>query len=330
MQVDLIYLSPNPYGGWVTYTSHLMKSLRAVGITPNLFKVRERSERTERPFGYGEKYRNISLDELLYRGRDGRQMDRKMLIVAAAKNFKELTEDLVYDGTGLVVHDPTELKNLPGDVTTSSRVIVVRKTGLEHLPKATFIRHPYVRVANPESVERTKNAISICRVDFDKHTDILLDANRLLPEDKRISIRGFENRIYTRFKIVPNYPEWQQSIGHFPREEGEAFKLLQQHTFAVDMSEIKGDGGGTQYSFLEAWDAGCINVINRKWLREGDDMQDTVNCLASLNSMHLAGILNMELHEGDLSRLRNMGYAQLALHHPVKIGNEYKEFIKRL
>jgi hypothetical protein len=38
----------------------------------------------------------------------------------------------------------------------------------------------------------------------------------------------------------------------------------------------------------------------------------------------------MSWSEGDLSRFRNLGYAQLALHHPTKIGNEYKEFIKRL
>ena len=28
MKVDLFYLSPNPYGGWVTFTSHLMEALR--------------------------------------------------------------------------------------------------------------------------------------------------------------------------------------------------------------------------------------------------------------------------------------------------------------
>jgi hypothetical protein len=323
MQVDLIYLSPNPYGGWVTYTSHLMKSLRAAGMLPNLYKVRPRAEKNTRPFGYGEVYKNTTLDYLFH-------SKTPQLIVAAAKNFQECTDLLWNTGAGLVVHDPTELKNLPGDVTTSNRVVVVRKTGLEHLPKATFIRHPYVRVQNPEPVERNKNAISICRVDFDKHTDILLDANRLLPEDKRISIRGFENRIYTRFKIVPKYSEWKQSIGHFPREEGEAFKLLQQHTFAVDMSEIKGDGGGTQYSFLEAWDAGCINVINTAWIRPDDDMKHDVNCFAVHNHGDLASRLLYGLEEGDLSRLQNMGYAQLALHHPVKIGNEYKEFIKRL
>ena len=322
MHVDLIYLSPNPYGGWVTYTSHLMKTLRAVGITPKLYKVRERTERNERDFGYGEKYQNVNTYYL-------KHSPNPKLIVAAAKNFYEATKWLWEHGAGLVVHDPTELKNLPPDIAESDRVIVVRQIGQTYLPKATFIRHPYVRVQNPEPITRDKNAISVSRIDFDKHTEILLNANRLLTTDKRITIRGFENRIYTRFKIVPKYPEWQQSIGHFPRAEGEAFKLLQQHAFHVDMSEIKGDGGGTQYTFLEAWDAGCVNIINEAWMQnvQRDDMQPGFNCISVVDAEQLADYLGGGYTEGDLSRLRNLGYAQLALHHPTRIGNEYKEFI---
>jgi len=321
MQIDLIYLSPNPYGGWVTYTSHLMKTLRAVGITPKLFKIRDRTEKNERDFGYGEKYQNVSSTYVLMR-------TNPRLIVAAAKNFYNYTLDHWEHGAGLVVHDPTELKNLPADIAESERVIVVRQIGQTYLPKATFIRHPYVRVATDDIGLRHKHAISVSRIDFDKHTEILLDANRLLPEEQRISIRGFENRIYTRFKIVPKYPEWQQSIGHFPRAEGEAFKLLQQHAFHVDMSEIKGDGGGTQYTFLEAWDAGCVNIINEAWMQnvQRDDMQPGFNCLSVVDAGQLADYLGGGYTESDLSRLRNLGYAQLALHHPTRIGNEYKEF----
>lgn len=323
MEVDLFYLSPNPYGGWVTYTSHLMKSLRMVGVTPNLFKIRERSENKYRQFGYDERYLNITL-------KDAQKRHNPKLIVAAAKKFKEQTDTLWKLGAGLVIHDPTELKNLPPDVHLSKAVIVVRKSGTEHLPNATFIRHPYVRVQEPELPLRERHAISVSRVDFDKHTDILLDANRLLPEAKRITIRGFENRIYTRFKIVPNYPEWVQSKGHFPRGQNEAFRLLEEYKFHIDMSEIKGDGGGTQYTFLEAWDAGCLNIINAAWIRENDDMKPHINCLSVKDVGQLAMILSMDWHEDDLSAFRTKGYAQLALHHPHVVGEQYKEFIRGL
>lgn len=328
MEVDLFYLSPNPYGGWVTFTSHLMKSLRMVGMQPTLFKVRERSENKFRQFGYDERYRNISMDEALKR-------TAPKLIVAAAKNFSDYTAKLLANGAGIVVHDPTELKNLPSEVKTSNRVIVIRKVGLTYMPEATFIRHPYLRVQAPDFVHRDRHAISVSRVDFDKHTDILLDANRLLPAEtagagKRIVIRGFENRIYTRFKIVPKYPEWVQSVGHFPRGQDEAFKLLQQHKFHVDMSEIKGDGGGTQYTFLEAWDAGAINIINKAWVMEGDDMVPGQNCFAVEIAEELAEVLMSNMSEGLLSHYRTAGYMQLAQHHPGIIGAAYKDFFKGL
>lgn len=323
MEVDLFYLSPNPYGGWVTYTSHLMKSLRMVGVQPNLFKIRERSENKYRQFGYDERYLNITMQ-------DAYKRTNPKLIVAAAKNFRDQTVGLWDHGAGLVVHDPTELKNLPKTVDSSPNVIVVRKVGLEYMPNATFIRHPYVRVQEPEVVERRKQAISVSRVDFDKHTNILLDANRLLDTDKKITIRGFENRIYTRFKIVPKYPEWVQSVGHFPRGQTEAFRLLQENRFHVDMSEIKGDGGGTQYTFLEAWDAGCVNIINEAWKRDNDDMQPYINCLSAKDAYQLALILTINWPESDLSAFRTKGYAQLAFHHPKVVGNQYKEFLRGL
>ena len=325
MEVDLFYLSPNPYGGWVTYTSHLMKSLRSVGVTPNLFKVRPRTEKNVRPFGYGEFYRNINLQEALNR-------PQKKIVIAAAKNFQEEARALWLSDAGLVVHDPTELKNLPLDVAERNSVVVVRQIGKRYLPKATFIRHPYVRVKEPGNPGRDQWAVSVSRVDFDKHTEILLDANRLLDKDRRITIRGFENRIYTRFKIVPHYPEWTQSVGHFERGLEKAFRLLQRHLFNVDMSEIKGDGGGTQYTFLEAWDAGTINIINRKWMENSpvDDMSPGNNCLAVAGATDLAFTLEQNHTEEYLSGLRNAGYAQLALHHPRVVGEQYKEFIRGL
>lgn len=318
--MDLFYLSPNPYGGWVTYTAHLIDALKSVGYAPELFKIRPRSERSKRPFGYGVEYRNISLEEALSR-------KGPKLVVAAAKNFSAETEALYAAGAGLVVHDPTELKNLP-DLKDGERTVVIRKVGMTFLPKARFIRHPYTQ--NEVAGQKTKHAVSICRIDFDKHTDILLDANRLLPEDRKIDIRGFENRIYTRFKIVPNYPEWVQSQAAYDRTKTAAFDLLAQSRFAVDMSRIKGDGGGTQYSFLEAMDAGAVNIIHRHWIRDDDDMVENRNCLVVENAHHLAETLNTDHSKDQISEMRAEGLFQLSKHAPHVIGPEYKAFVESL
>ena len=52
------------------------------------------------------------------------------------------------------------------------------------------------------------------------------------------------------------------------------------YKFNIDMTLIKGDGGGTQYTWLEAWDAGCIPIIHKEWLLDTpDDMREDYNCM---------------------------------------------------
>lgn len=319
-KVDLFYLSNNSYGGWVTYTAHLFKCLEATGIQTRLFRIGNRTEKRERNFGYGVNYRNVSME-------DTHSLGNRKLVVAAAKRYLEETTWFYGTGAGLVVHDPTELKNLP---PLGDNIVVIRKAGLQYLPDATFIRHPYIARPSGGKVAKKVNALSVCRIDFDKYTDILLDANRLLPEDKRIEIRGFENRIYTKFKIIPEYPEWVQSRGAYPRTAEAAYEMLQQASFAVDMSQIKGDGGGTQYSFLEAMNAGAVNIIHSNWVREGDDMAPGKNCLAVDSAEELAEVLSRKPGGREHKRIVGNGLQHLENHSPEKVGPQYKAFLDRL
>tara|TARA_R110000787_G_scaffold156836_4_gene270788 strand:- start:1877 stop:2845 length:969 start_codon:yes stop_codon:yes gene_type:complete len=318
MKVDLFYLTPNPYGGWVTYTSHLMDALEAVGVEASLFKVRPKSEKKTRDYGYGKRYRNISMEEALSR-------NNPRLILAGAKQFKEETKILYDAGASIVVHDPTELKNLPE--LDYKRCVVIRKIGARSLPGATFIRHPYSPFPMKDIDYAAKQgAVSTSRIDFDKHTDILLDANRLLKDP--INIRGFENRLYTRFKIVPNYPEWEQSKAHYPREENFAFNLMKEYLFSVDMTQIVGDGGGTQYTTLEAWNAGCIPIIHEEWiLDKPDDMKPGQNCFVVNGPEDLVDVLEEAYDIQKLDSMRITGQNALKKHSPKVIGQQYKEFL---
>jgi len=320
VNVDLFYLSPNPYGGWVTFTAHLVDALKAVGIKPTMYKIRPRSEKKPRPFGYDLHYTNISLQDAL-------RSPNKKLIVAAAKNHADDTAALYDAGAALVVHDPTEIRNLP---PLNGRTVVIRQIGLTYLPTATFIRHPYQRRPDYEVFNRTTRAVSTSRIDFDKHTALILDANRLVPDEAKCKIYGFENRIYTRFKIVPHYPEWEQSKAAYPRNKEAAFKLLCSAQLAVDMSLIKGDGGGTQYTTLEAWDAGAVPVIQRDWLRTGDDMVENQNCFAVGDATQLAALLKDVENTTHLDTYRDYGYEQLSLHHPKTIGERYKALLEAI
>ena len=61
------------------------------------------------------------------------------------------------------------------------------------------------------------------------------------------------------------------------------------------MSVIKNDGGGSQYTFLEAIYERCALVINRKWI-EGSKTEfiDKENCFVVANEEELESLLNKD------------------------------------
>ena len=123
--------------------------------------------------------------------------------------------------------------------------------------------------------------MSISRIDFDKHTDLILEANQLITsEDKKIQIFGAENRLYVHHKLKDlNFDEFWH--GKFPKTlplSHEGKDLLNDCHFIVDMSIIKGDGGGTQYTFLEAIYHDCALILHKEWVDQGDTFKKGENC----------------------------------------------------
>lgn len=317
--INLFYLSKNNTGGWVTYTCHLINGLRSLGCTVNLYKVGNRTEAKERNFGYGISYRNLDLEDSL-------TLDGDTVIVALQKNYREISEDLILNGAWMVVHDPAEFKHI--DQTNGSKFITIRKAVNKQLPDSHLVLHPYERhFKKSMGVKRKNLACSIARIDFDKHTTILLDANRILKSNQKIQIHGFENRLYTRFKVCPEYPEWEQSVSAYERTQHTAAEICRDAKFAVDMSVIKKDGGGTQYTFLEAMDAGAINVIHKDWIRPNDEMKaypnSEANCFAVSNGKELVQVLTKKWESSLLKKMVIRSNKLLKKHEPTKIATKF-------
>lgn len=312
--INIVYASDNKTGGWVTFTYHLTKALDAVGEPWTLYKINPTGRRGPQDFGYGLEFWNTDVFSLAH-GLGG-----TLLLAAAAKQYAEPVKQLLDIGAAkLVLHDPTELKaGLAGAKVANPWTI--RRAVAAQVP-STFIRHPYKRSERPTKLPKRGGAVSTSRIDFDKHTDIILAANKL---GAKIRIHGFENRLYTKFKIMPAFPEWEQSIAAYPRTPQAAFELLLKAKFMVDMSLIKGDGGGTQYTFLEAWDAGAVPIIQYGWLRDNDDMVHAHNCYAIGDARELARYARMT---GDVSGLVNAGEEQLKKHAPRLIGKQVMKWL---
>jgi hypothetical protein len=338
-QVNLWYLSGNTYGGWVTFTAHLYHGLKRAGYFPVIRKIGANTETKLRPFGYDAFYTNVAEEDV------DQFYEQTNIIVSTKEKMADTVFDLMLHGASIVIHDPTELKGSETrDAIDSTKppVIVIRRQNMDIVPGRTvFLPHPYQMRYGTEEPTHEKLAVSISRIDFDKKLHILLDANRLLPDDAKIDIRGFENRIYTRFQIVPEYPEWEQSKAHYSRDFDSAVELCREATFMVDMSAIKGDGGGTQYTFLEAWDAGSIVIVNKAWI-DGIDpdvcvMKPGVNCLYAGDGEELATVLQFwyeklsyggsvrDLALGDLLKMRAEGWRICKEHDAKTIAPRYVE-----
>ena len=250
---NLVYMAKPVYGGWVSFTAHLSLTTKS-----NVYKVGKRSERQTRDYGYDTKYQNLKIDEII--------MKKNLLITAIDKNYYKYI-DKFPDGTYIVIHDPTEVKgNSCLELINNLfrfRVITIRKTVQEFLRKkhgieSIFLRHPFYKY--PKTNFKKTGAVSVSRIDYDKHTDILINTNKIdtMKEDDPES--SYQGRFGKTFQDLNN--------------------ILKDKKFVIDMSVIKNDGGGSQYTFLEAIYHDCVLVISDKWLTGKNDIfKNYGNCL---------------------------------------------------
>ena len=277
--MNLVYMARPVYGGWVTMTAHL-----SLTYDYPLFKITKRTEKNKRDYGYGVKYQNTNIDDLI-------KLDN-LVITAIDKNYYEYI-DKFPDSTILIIHDPTEVKNKEFvDKIRRFKIYTIRETVYNYLKEkfnieSTLKKHPFYQYELEDNNKNTPyKCLSISRIDFDKHTEIILRANRLIDNNEnKIHIYGAENRLYVHHKLsslglkedFEKY--WMKKFPKtLPLTDHDGNNLLNNCEYIVDMSIIKGDGGGTQYTFLEAIHNDCILILHKDWVSQGELFKDKHNC----------------------------------------------------
>lgn len=274
MTLNLIYMAKPIYGGWVTFTAHL-----SLKYNCELFKIGKKTEKNKRNYGYGVEYKNTKADEIIKKD--------NILITAVDKHYWEYLE-LFPKGTRIVIHDPTEVKGKNNELVKfikHFKIITIRKTVQGFLKKeygvdSDFLPHPFYEYPKNDQLSKYYS-LSISRIDFDKHTDLILKANQEIEEeDKKIIIFGAENRLFVHHKLKDlDFEKYWR--GKFPKTlplSHEGNDLLNNCRYIVDMSIIKGDGGGTQYTFLEAIYHDCALILHKEWVDSGDLFVKDHNC----------------------------------------------------
>lgn len=319
----LFYLAKPSYGGWVTFAEHLYYGMEKVFPKARLFKIGKKVEQSLREFSGSVGYQNIDLKTACALAKS-----YPTIIVAQDKHYSREFLRLSEYADLCVVHDHTELTKDTEPLFKQMKIVTIRQAVSEMLKEKglanTFIQHPYQKVAAENLPDPIHNAVAFSRIDWDKNTHIIAKANEQLPEDKWCHIYGKENRLYWFQKIAPDAPRWDKYYhGAFPKAHGESFRTALKGSFAVDLSLIKGDGGGSQYTFLEAWNARRPLVVHRNWLIPGHTLVEGENCLAVENNGELA-----ELLQSDPQRYHDLAqnaWSMLSKHEPSFVSRVYKE-----
>ena len=299
--MNLIYMAKPIYGGWISFTVHL-----SLINNSNIYKIGKRSEKKKRNFGFDLEYQNLTIDDII-------KLD-DIMIVALDKHYYQYLK-YFKPRTKLVIHDPTEIKNkdnplIKDELLKTFDIITIRKTVQQFIKEtynidSSFIYHPFYKYDRPIQEYIDNFAISISRIDFDKNIDIILKANKLLSENKCIKIYGKENRLYVhhKLKILDFETYWEGKYSKDLQINKDGKDLLKNTKYVIDLSTIKNDGGGTQYTFLDAIYNDCILILHENWINRGDLFINGYNCISVKNEQDLSNVLSNELTDEDLNKI---------------------------
>lgn len=242
------YLSNSSFGGWVSFGYHLSK----VCNVNHVIKIKD-------TFNGG----GCFYDDVVYKNIKPLAISKfeKPVILAVDKaHYKYLKR---FKSGTIIIHDPTELSEEVIQYAKRSQVVTIRKTVSDLLHSMNiqnvFLKHPFFKYQKYVLPKKSDRALS--RVDFDKNTDIICKANMI---GANIEIYGYKNHIYYFHKLkelgFDNYYK-----GQYPKEIKEISKIYAETRYLVDLSTIKKDGGGTQYTFMEAEYHNCGLILHSDW-----------------------------------------------------------------
>ena len=332
--VNLFFMVPGrQLGGCTSFTVHLWRCLRAQGYDATIYRVGARTD-LNRPtsIGYGSKVFRVSVADAVQLARSA----PSLITYCFWRKMGEQARALMLGaGVPLVVHDPAEFvdDSLAFMRTTGARALVIRRSNAVSLASkgvnVSFAPHPYLAETAPERSTEPLGAVCAARVDSRKRTHWLIESNKRSDAAHHVQLWGEIGRVYEFRQLRQRHPDWRRWYnGEFPADEGAAVRLYARGRYAVDLTVIKGDGGGTQYAFFEAWNAGVPLVLNKAWQHEAetDEVRNGDSCLMVGDSYELSRLLKTDptSHVDVVSG----GHRVMANHGPAVVVPQYMEAMR--
>ena len=310
-ETRFLYLHKYLYGGGTTFAAHLLHQTGYSKKNNIILRITKKTESKLREFGYGLYYQNISIDLI-------NKIKFPFITLFKETHFNILTgfnvrkdrSDNDNNNSGiLVIHDHRDISDKVVPHLANWKLVAIRKTVQNYLKSkyglsSLFLYHPFypypITVISNQS-ER-KGAVSISRISFEKNTDMIIRANKVLQDQHQpIKLYGCPSRMYVHLYLGGYNGDFNRYYyGMFDKSFSALSSILAQAKFVVDLSVLKYDGGGTQYTFLEAIHNGCALILHRRWL-ENDyvnpdycDFKEGYNCFAVDNENELADIIKKD------------------------------------
>lgn len=298
-ELNLFFLVPGKQlGGCTSFTVHLYKSFEQMGWKPTLYKITDGklSPSAPRPFPYGIPIYSVSQE----RAYELAEWGPSLITYCFWSKCSTYAKALLDQGVPMVVHDPAEFHDDEIDLMKKRSIqpLVIRKSNVAGLKalgvQARYVPHPFVPTSLSMRTTKIWHALSLARIDFRKRTHVIIEANKTLDrERKSVHLYGEVNRVYEFHQLRKLFPDWKRWYhGEFPDKLGASTRMFSTANFAVDLTHITGDGGGTQYTFFEAWDAGIPLVLNRAWeTGKEDEVRDGDACVMVKDAAELVNVL---------------------------------------
>lgn len=326
--IALIQLVPGlgATSGAGAYAINLCIGLEAAGFKPTIYKVAARRH-DARELACGVMYKTITFEDALRLN----SHTPTMLLYSIFKKYEEETLALIAKGVPMVFHAGAELKHprlleaLRGRVAVGIRQPLVERLSVMGI-KSHYIPHPY-QPQGKAGLQKKRRAVAISRLDYAKHTNQIALANTMATH--KCTIRGKANRMFVHHIMNNECPDWEQEY-EGPFGLGEGRTLAEESELVVDLTYWKGDGGGTQYTFFEAWDVGTPLVVHTEWsnvasFQDRGTVVEGVNALAVTGPLELARLLDNPHHNEPW--VIEGGYATLKQHDPKTIALEYVDLL---
>ena len=294
---SFFFISDYMYGGCVTFTAHLLHTLNRKEVFRIAKKFERKKKQKKKNFGYGIRYQNVPLECL--------DSVQNIFITDMYQHFECLTMLKGSKGKGrrevtIVIHDPGEISESNEPYLKYWNIVTIRKSMQQFLLDrygidSKFIYHPfYPYPLRPDYDEENKTqAISISRIDFNKNIEIILDANKRARNP--VKIYGWANSKYVSERLdTDTFNQYYQ--GKYVKSFDATSEILKKAKFMIDLSSLPNDGGGTQYTFLDAIYHNCAIILNRQWIENVDakyrDFKEGENCYAVSNAEELKELLD--------------------------------------